>query len=139
MKATTGCVVAMLAASCAVVLSAASATAQTGPLRTLADVSRRLYACWEPPLRADPRTNVTVIVSFKRDGTILGQPKITYEWQGANETDRLLFRFAIMGALERCTPLSFSEGLAEAVAGRPFALRLGNRRIVPKAKREAHG
>ena len=110
------------------------AMSQSSQLNTIKDVFIRLYSCWEPPLRANPKTNVSVIVSFRRDGSILGQPKITYESEEANDNDRLLYRIAIMKALERCTPLSFTDALGGAVAGHPFALRLGSKKFTPPNK-----
>jgi len=110
------------------------AMSQAPQLNTIKDVFIRLYSCWEPPLRANPKSTVSVIVSFRRDGSILGQPKITYESEEANDNDRLLYRIAIMKALERCTPLSFTDTLGGAVAGHPFALRLGSKKYTPSNK-----
>ena len=115
-------------------LSVPSVLAQPVQLNTIKDVVERLYACWEPPVRANPKVTVSVIVTFRRDGTILGHPKITYESEQATDDDRMLYRIAIIKSLERCTPLSFSEGLGGAIAGRLFALRLGSRRYVPQNK-----
>jgi len=111
-----------------------TAGAQPAQLNTIKDVFEKLYSCWEPPLPANPKTNVSVIVTFRRDGSIFGQPKITYESEGADDGDRLLYRLAIMKALERCTPLPFSDALGGAVAGRPFALRLGSGKYKPRNK-----
>ena len=60
------------------------------------------------------------MVSFNREGAILGRPRITFETEGASDNDRLAYRIAVMEALQRCTPLPFSEGLGGAVAGRPL-------------------
>jgi hypothetical protein len=68
-----------------------------------------------------------VIVSFNRDGNILGHPKITYESAQATDNDRLQYRIAVMETLQRCTPMPFTQGMAGAVAGRPFAVRFRNR------------
>jgi hypothetical protein len=110
------------------------AMSQSAQLNTIKDVFLRLYSCWEPPLRANPKTNVSVIVTFRRDGSIFGQPKITYESEEATDNDRLLYRIAIMKALERCTPLPFTDALGGAVAGHPFAWRLGNKKYNPPNK-----
>ena len=34
-----------------------------------------------------------------------------------------MYRIAVMETLQRCTPMPFTEGMAGAVAGRPFAIR----------------
>ena len=111
----------------------ASAQAQPEQLDTLKDVFAKLSTCWKPPpaSRANP-IDITVIVSFTRDGAILGHPKITYESEQATDNDRLMYRIAVMETLQRCAPMPFTEGLGGAVAGRPFAIRFGNRKLPPK-------
>ncbi|QHO76927.1 hypothetical protein ACH79_34105 [Bradyrhizobium sp. CCBAU 051011] len=113
--------------------SAAHASAQPQQLDTLKDVFAKLYSCWQPPpySRADPM-DITVVVSFNRGGAILGQPRITYESGNPSENDRIAYRIAVMETLQRCTPLSFTEGLGGAVAGRPFAVTFRTRKRPPK-------
>ena len=59
----------------------APARAQPAKVDTIKDVFARLGSCWRPPppSRANPDMDITVIVSFNRDGNIFGHPKITYE------------------------------------------------------------
>jgi hypothetical protein len=114
--------------------NALAADAQPAQLNSLKDVSEKLSSCWEPPPRANPKTSVSVIVTFGRDGSILGQPRITYESEDADDNDRLAYRIAIMKALERCTPLPFSDALGAAVAGRPFAWRVRGGKYKPQNK-----
>ena len=111
-----------------------AAHAQPAQLDTIKAVVEKIYSCWEPPQHVNPKVNVTAIIAFRRDGAILGHPRITYESDQATDNDRLLYRVAIMKALERCTPLSFSERLAGAVAGHPFAIRFGPGRYTPRNK-----
>ena len=94
----------------------------------------RVRACWKPPpaSKANPDVAITAIVTFRRDGTILGHPKITYESENATDDDRLQYRIAVMEALQRCTPMPFTESMAGAVAGRPFAVRFQVRKPPPK-------
>ena len=66
--------------------------------------------------------DITVIVSFNREGAILGHPRITHESENASDNDRLKYRVAVMETLQRCTPLPFTEALGGAIAGRPFAV-----------------
>jgi hypothetical protein len=73
-----------------------------------------------------------VVVSFTRAGEILGRPKITYESEQADDNDRLQYRIAVMEALQRCTPMPFSESMGGAVAGRPFAIPFRNRKRPPQ-------
>jgi hypothetical protein len=103
-------------------------------LDTLKDVFARLRTCWKPPpaSRANPGIDITVIVSFNREGNILGHPRVTYESEGATDNDRLMYRIAVMETLQRCVPLPFTEGMAGAVAGRPLAVQFHNRKPSPK-------
>ena len=111
-------------------LSSAGAQAEPVQVNTIRDVFAKLRTCWKPPpaSRANPGIDITVIVSFNRNGEILGHPKITYESEQATDNDRLMYRIAVMEALQRCTPMPFTEGMAGAVAGRPFAIQFHQRK-----------
>jgi hypothetical protein len=108
--------------------------AQPAQVDNIQDVLAKLRTCWNPPprSRANPGIDITVIVSFNRAGDILGHPKITYESEQATDSDRLMYRIAVMEALQRCTPMPFTEAMAGAVAGRPFAVRFHNRKPPPQ-------
>ncbi len=112
----------------------ALAAAEQSPVNTIRDLFERLRTCWKPPppSQAHAGIDITVIVSFNRFGEILGHPRITYESEQADDNDRLMYRIAVMEALRRCTPMPFTEGMAGAVAGRPFAIRFQNRKLPPK-------
>jgi len=115
------------------------ARAEPARLDTIRDIFAKLRSCWKPP--PPSRANlidITVVVSFTREGAILGHPKITHESEHATDNDRLIYRVAVMEALQRCTPLPFSEGLGGAIAGRPLAVRFWTRKTPPKpAERRA--
>jgi hypothetical protein len=113
-----------------------TAEAQSTQVNSIREVFERLLSCWQPP--PPSRANVidiTVVVSFTRSGEILGHPRISYESERASENDRVLYRIAVMEALQRCTPMPFTEGMAGAVAGRPFAVQFRNRASQPAEKR----
>jgi hypothetical protein len=76
------------------------------------------------------------MVSFNRKGAIQGRPRITFETEGADDNDRFAYRISVMEALQRCTPLPFSEALGGAVAGRPLTIRLWTK-TPPKPERQA--
>jgi hypothetical protein len=122
-----------IAAALLLVCSTA-ALAQPAQVNTIRDVYERLRTCWRPPppSLAHPDIDITVIVSFNRAGQILGHPRVTYESEQADDNDRLIYRIAVMEALQRCTPMPFTEGMAGAVAGRPFAIQFHNRKLSPK-------
>jgi hypothetical protein len=111
-----------------------SAPAEPAQVNSIRDLIARLGTCWRPPppSRAHPGIDITVIVSFNRAGDILGHPRITYESEQADDNDRLMYRIAVMEALQRCTPMPFTEGMAGAAAGRPFAVKFHNRKLPPQ-------
>jgi hypothetical protein len=115
-------------------VSSACAQAEPGRVNTIREAFERFWSCWRPPpaSRANP-IDITVIVSFNRAGEILGHPRITYESAQATDNDRLQYRIAVMEALQRCTPMPFTESMAGAVAGRPFAVQFHNRKSPPPA------
>ena len=107
--------------------------AEPSALDSLKEIFVRLHACWKPPpLSAANPIDITVVVSFNREGVILGHPRITYESEQASDNDRLQYRIAVMETLQRCTPLPFTEGLGGAVAGRPLAIPFRTRKRPPK-------
>ena len=102
------------------------------PLNTIADVFAALEACWVPPALDEARAGmqITVLLSFKRNGEILGMPRITYETREASEDERLSYRVAMAQALRRCTPLPFTDALGGALAGRLLTVRfIDNRKL----------
>ena len=99
-------------------------------LDTLRDMFDALRACWIPPAKEEARSGMQMSVrfAFKRSGDIIATPRVTYVRQGAAPETREAYLHAITAALERCTPLHFSEGLGNAVAGRPIAIRFVDNR-----------
>jgi hypothetical protein len=98
----------------------------------LKDLFARIGSCWRVPARASALIDITVLVAFDRGGNILGKPKITYESEQATDNDRVLYRIAVMEALQRCTPMPFTEGMAGASAGRPVTILFKNRKPPPQ-------
>jgi hypothetical protein len=77
---------------------------------------------------------ITVMLSFKRNGELLGKPRITYETPNASEDERLSYRVAMAQALTRCMPLQFTDGLGNALAGRPITIRFIDDRKLQQAE-----
>jgi hypothetical protein len=99
--------------------------AQERRLNTIRDMFAALRACWVPPAKDGSRagTQMSVRLSFKRNGEQLGPPRVTYVSPGTPADVRKTYLEAITAALDRCTPLPFSRGLGGALAGRPIAIR----------------
>ena len=94
-------------------------------LNTIRDMFAALRACWVPPAKDDSRagTQLSVRLSFKRNGEPLGPPRVTYVSPGTPAEVRKTYLDAVTASLERCTPLPFSSRLGGALAGRPIAIR----------------
>jgi hypothetical protein len=125
-------------ATLAIALAATVAGAQSRdqPINTLKDVIAALRACWAPPPidQSRPGMEITVQMSFRRDGELLGHPRITFESAGASDDDRLVYRIAVAKMLKRCTPLPFTDALGNAIAGRPLTMRLIDNRKLKQAE-----
>src|SRR5262249_4873338 len=94
-------------------------------LNTIGDMFAALRACWEPPAKDDSRagTQMSVRLSFKRNGEPVGPPRVTYVSPGTSADVRKTYLAAVTASLKRCMPLQFSNGLGGALAGRPIAIR----------------
>ena len=124
-----------LAVLTTVVRAAAAQTPQL-PLNTLNEVSAALRACWVPPPLDQSRAGmqITVQMSFRRNGELFGHPRITFESAGASDDERLAYRVAVAKMIKRCAPLPFSNALGNALAGRPFTIRFIDQRKLRQAE-----
>ena len=91
-----------------------------------------LRACWVPPPKDEARRHADVgavlLQAQRRDHRYAARD--LYQPRRPPET-REIYRNAITAALERCTPLPFTDGLGGAVAGRPIAIRFVDNRNLP--------
>jgi hypothetical protein len=117
------------------VLGLAGPAAPKGPLNSLADIRQALRSCWQwPPIsEAHSAMELTVRMSFKRNGEIIGTPRITYQTQDVSDHERSVYYGALLAALRRCSPLPLSESLGAAIAGRPFTFHIHDTRQQRKA------
>ncbi|HEY8383507.1 MAG TPA: hypothetical protein VIL09_15270 [Microvirga sp.] len=81
-----------------------------------------VQACWQPQNRSTGQ-EITLRMSFKRSGEVLGQPRITYYKAGGDPDQREAFTRSVREAFQRCTPLPFTDRFGAATAGRPFTFR----------------
>lgn len=102
----------------------------TGQLNTLNDLYAALRACWRPPAleNARPGMEMTMRFSFNREGKLIGLPQVTYSTSGVTPKTREVYREAMLRSLEGCTPFPFTSGLAGAIAGRLFWIRIVDHR-----------
>jgi hypothetical protein len=128
----------VVGAALAIAGVASSAAAQTpqAPLNTLSELGSALRACWVPPPLDQARAGmqITVQMTFRRNGELFGRPRITFETAGASEDRRLAYRLAVARTLQRCASLPFTDALGNAVAGRPFTIRFIDNRKLKQAE-----
>ena len=102
-------------------------------LDNIGDLFAALRSCWTPPQvdAAKEGMQMTVRFSFKRDGEMIGPPRMTFATAGAPADVRDTYFRAINTSLDACVPLKFTGALGGALAGRPIAIRyVDNRELV---------
>ena len=86
-------------ATLAIAACATSAVAQTPQrqINTLNELGTALRACWVPPPldRSRPGMEITVQMSFRRNGELFGKPRITFESASASDDERLVYRVGL--------------------------------------------
>jgi hypothetical protein len=94
-------------------------------LDTIGDLFAALRACWTPPAAdvAHAGMEMSMRFSFKRDGELIGPPRMTYATPNVPSRTRDVYRHAINDALSQCAPLAMTSGLGGAIAGRPIMIR----------------
>jgi hypothetical protein len=109
----------------AALATGAAAQAPQPPVNTISELGAALRACWVPPPhdQSRPGMQITVQMTFRRNGELFGKPRITFESSGASDDDRLTYRLAVAEMLKRCAALPFTDAFGNAVAGRPFTMR----------------
>ena len=92
----------------------------TSSARRAGDIARAILACWRPPYGGG---EITLSLSLRRDGTIIGTPRITYVEAGAGSNDIPDLKASIADAVRGCTPVHLSGPLQAAVAGQVLRIR----------------
>ncbi|WP_315704245.1 MULTISPECIES: hypothetical protein [unclassified Bradyrhizobium] len=107
-------------------------------LDNIGDLFAALRSCWTPPAADAAREGMqmTVRFSFKRDGEMIGSPRLTYATSGVSADTRDTYLKAINSSLQSCLPLKFSSNLGGALAGRPIAIRYVDNRDLGKTSSE---
>jgi hypothetical protein len=99
------------------------------PLERLTDVGPALAQCLQNPnqpalSQPNQHRQVTFLFSFRRDGTLIAPPRLTYSEPPAQADHQRPFADAARAAIVACAPLPFTPRFASAIAGRPFAVRI---------------
>jgi hypothetical protein len=103
-------------------------------LDSIGDLFAALRSCWSPPAEQAAREGMQMSVrfSFKRSGEMIATPRVTFATSGAPAEARATYLKAINDSLGACLPLKFTDGLGDALAGRPIAIRYVDNRALGK-------
>jgi hypothetical protein len=102
------------------------------PANTLVDLGRQLGACMKDKPAGPAGSQLTIMLTMKRDGSILGKPRITFSHLEGDKQARQAFVDDTERAVETCLPFRITPSLGGAIAGRPFVITLGR----PKAEQK---
>lgn len=105
-------------------------------VNTLQDFMAALAACWSPPPldAAHSPVDLTFQVSFKRSGELFGKPRVVNFARPVTQQERERYQLAVVEAIDRCSPMPFTEQMGGAVAGRTFRVNFLDRRNSKKAE-----
>ena len=91
----------------------------SGPVDLPPEVGPSIAACWRAPHEGD---QITVQLSFRRDGSIFGKPRVNYV-KPMNGSSTQALTESIFQAINACLPLQFTPLLAANIAGQVFVIR----------------
>jgi hypothetical protein len=105
-------------------------------INTIAELMLSVHKCWHPPPLAQAHAGMQITVQFAitRDGRLQGKAAIKYESPDASEEERLTYRRSVAESLAQCAPFPITEGLGNAIAGRPLNIRF----VDPRKQRQAN-
>jgi hypothetical protein len=119
----------------AIATLAGSAAAQSppAPINTINELEAALLDCWVPPPieQSRPGMQITVLTSFKHNGEMFGQPRITFQSSDASDVKRASYQTAVAETLKRCASLPFTEAFGNGIAGEPLTMRFVDDRKRP--------
>lgn len=110
----------------AILALGAAGPAAADPANSIRDLWPALTRCW----RAPPGTvgsEITVALSLKRNGELLGRPQITYSRLTGDAAAQRAFVASVLAGLAQCTPVAITDGLGGAIAGRRLSVRFRSR------------
>ena len=101
-----------------------SSEAKSAPANTLREIYTALGECVKSARAGLPGSELTILFSLKRDGSLLGKPRISHAKLLGDSSAQMAFVANVLAAFDKCLPLSITEGLGGAVAGRPMSFRV---------------
>jgi hypothetical protein len=133
--------VGLIVAATTAILSCPLAVNASENINSLRELFSALQGCWRPPPIEHAFAGMTVVVKFslKRDGELLGEPRIIVLTHRAPSETADAYRGAVNATLGHCLPLPLSPAFGGAVAGRPLIIRfVDNRQTMRQALKANH-
>jgi hypothetical protein len=114
----------------------ADAAKPGGELNAIRDLFAALRACWTPPAAENAQRGMQMSMRFslKRDGKLIGEPRVTYASRDVSQQTRDLYRDALAQSLQDCAPFRLTRSFGGAIAGRPIVIRIIDNRDEAPAK-----
>lgn len=109
------------AIGCPLAIAPSVATASNSPANTLRELFTELSRCLVTP-KGHVGSELTILFSLRRDGALLGRPKITFAKLPGDISDQRKFAEGVEVAFNRCLPVAITDGLGGAIAGRPLSM-----------------
>lgn len=97
--------------------------AAEAPANTLGELNNQIHACLKIPSTPEGG-DMTLLFSIKRDGSLLGKPRIVFIKNQIIPRYLAQFINAISEAMKGCFPLKITEGLGSILAGKPIRYRI---------------
>lgn len=107
-----------------------------GPIRNLKEFGHALAGCWRPPPVDQHRQPADVIfqISFTRSGELFGKPHFIEFVRDVTPEQRGSYYEAVAEALDRCSPMPFTDSMGDAAAGRVFRIDIVDMRNSKRAE-----
>jgi hypothetical protein len=110
------------AAGFVLLIAPSLAKASNLPANTLRELFADLNRCIATP-KGNIGSELTIVFSLRRDGALLGKPKITFAKLPGDTSDERRFVEALASSFNKCLPIAITDGLGGAIAGRPLSMR----------------
>ena len=115
-----------------ILLAATTGPGAAAPITTLKELMPALARCTKPaPDTAG--SELTIALTLNQRGELLGRPAITYAKLVGDYAAKRQFVASILVGLAECTPVTISEKLGQAVAGRRLTIRFRSTRATQAA------
>jgi hypothetical protein len=103
-----------------------SSEAKGAPAKSLRELYSALGECVKGPVGL-PGSEITIVFSLKRNGSLLGKPRISNAKLLGDTNAQKDFVASVLAGFDRCLPVNITDGLGGVVAGRPMRFRVINR------------